>query len=342
MAASYEQIIKDAKQGKFSPVYYLCGEETYFLDIIEETLLKTALSPGQEDFNLHIFYAKDTPMNEIIAACKQYPTFAERQVVLVREAQQINKQDDWKFFESYLDHPIASTVLIIVHKHKTPDKRTALGKKLDAKTVYFDAVKLKEAELPAKIKQFITAKGLNINDDGALQLAENLGNDLSRIVNEIDKLGLTLEKGTQVTPEIIEKYIGISREYNQFEFSNAIQDRDEAKAFKIIHYFSLNPKAGPFPVLITFVFGFFSKLWVVHHMKSMSDSDIAKEAGINPYIVKKLRTAMTYYPLHKTEQILADIAEYDARSKGIGGGSQEPYELLKELTYKMMHHYEKV
>lgn len=341
MASSYEQIIKDAKQGKFAPVYYLCGEETYFLDIIEQTLLSTALSPGQEDFNLHIFYAKDTPMQEIIATCKQYPTFAERQVVLVREAQQINKQDDWKFFESYLDKPVDSTVLIIVHKHKTPDKRTALGKKLDAKTVYFDAVKLKETEIPSKIKQFVAEKGLNINDEGALQLAENLGNDLSRIVNEIDKLGLTLAKGTQVTPEIIEKYIGISREYNQFEFSNAIQDKDAVKAFKIINYFSLNPKAGPLPVLISLVYGFFSKLWVVHHMKAMPDSEIIKEAGVNPFVLRKMRTAMSYYPLHKTESILADIAEYDARSKGIGGGSQEPYELLKELTYKIMHHYEK-
>lgn len=338
MAFSYEQINRDVKSGKFYPVYFLAGEETYFIDQLEDILLKNALQPGQEDFNLHVFYAKDTSLYDVISACKQYPTFAERQVVVLREAQQVSKTDEWKALESYLDKPVASTLLLILYKNKTPDKRTTLYKKLD-QSVYFEAIKLKENELPAWIKNIAENKSLRIKESGAAQLAENLGNDLSRIANEIEKLGLVLSSGTEITPEIIEKFIGISREYNTFEFSNAIQDKDIVKAIKIIHYFSQNPKAGPIQMVIALLFGFFSKLWVVHHIKSLSDSDIAKEAGIAPFQVRRFRAAAQLYPFPKTEQILADIAEYDARSKGIGPGGQEPYELLKELTYKIMHQY---
>lgn len=340
MPFSPDAVMKDIQSGKFAPVYVLSGEESFYIDKVEEALLKSALAPGEADFNQDIFYGKEAENKaiDVVNACINYPVFANRRVVLIREAQHL-KKDDWEKLESYAKQPMSTTILIISHKHKNIDKRTSFSKLIDKSYVLMESPRLKEHQLPDWISRYIQSRSFRLDKEVAEMLAENLGNDLARISNEVEKLELALEKGTVVNKDIIEKYIGISRDYNSFELSNAIQDGNVVKAVKIMDYFGKNPKAGPLPVLIATLYGFFIKLWQVHQgIKEGKNPDNAiTSVGINPYFSGAYKKAMALYPLEKTERAIYLLAEYDARSKGIDNHATTEAQLMTELIFKIMH-----
>ncbi len=340
MSVSYQQLIQEANRGKFKPVYFLAGDEPFFIDEVEQAILKNAFPNGGEEFNLDIVYGRDiSDLSEVIGICRQYPTFSERRVVVVREAQHLNKKDNWNHLLTYLKHPVESTVLIVLYKNKKPDKRWEVTKTLIAHSLYFELSKLREQELSFFIKSHTESLGLSIDMTNSILIAENLGNDLSRITNELDKLKLVLPQNSVVDSSAVEKHIGISREYNTLELSSAIEQYNLPKAIRIIDYFSKNPKSAPFPLVIGLLYSFFSKLWLFHTFPQNQKQDQAflnKTLG-GYYRVQSVRNASKYYNARKSEQAIAILAEYDLKSKGLGSKNISESELMLELVYKLMN-----
>jgi DNA polymerase III subunit delta len=341
MSATADQIIRQVRSGNFSCVYFLCGEETYYIDQVEQSILEHAFQPGEQDFNLDVLYSKDIQhLNDVMNACQAYPAFATRRVVVLREAQHIKKADDWAALELYLKSPMPSTVLVICYKGKTPDKRTSFYKSLEKNAVLLVAEKMKEQQLPSWIASYIKSRGFQIADEAAQLLADNLGNDIARIVNELDKLDLALEKGAWIDQKVIEQYIGISRDYNSLELSNAVQDHNVIKAVKIIKYFEQNPKAGPPPLIVGTLYAFFIKLWLLYEIppeQRRSDAEVSKILGVSPYAVPRFKASMRHYSARHTSKAVAILSEYDARSKGINNHMTPDHALMTELIYKLMH-----
>jgi DNA polymerase-3 subunit delta len=325
------EIIHTLKNKTYAPVYFLCGEETYFIDIIEKYIEDNVLDPGTRDFNLSIFYGKDAEPSEIINTCMRLPNFAERQLVILREAQQLKSYD---LLEKYIEKPVNSTILVISHKYKTPDKRTAFGKNIQKKSVYFEAVKIKDSELPSWIMDACKQMNMKIIPAHAQLISEYLGNDLSRIHNELQKLRLIAENST-ITEQHIEQQIGISKEYNSFELSKAFETGNKAKALQIIDYFSKNPKAGPIQMVIATLYNYFSRLFCVEKMAGMSDGEIASAAGIPPFAVKNYRSALSIYNAMRIHNALHIIALYDRKSKGIDNSADDAA-LMQEMVFKIM------
>ena len=331
MAATFDSIWKDLQAKKFAPIYFLCGEESYYIDIVEDFISTNALEPHEKDFNFSMFYGKDADPMVVLNDAKQYPAFAERRVVVIREAQDF-KVKEWEAFESYFEKPVSSTILVFAHKNKTLDKRTKIAKTIEKYSVYLETKKLSEDVLPAWIVKYVGEKKFKITAEAAKVLAENLGNDLSRIFNEIDKLSVMLSNDTEISTELIEKYIGISKEYNITEFNKAIVYRDFSKAMKMILYFEKNPKAGPIIAIIAYMYNHFSKLFVVQQLK---DSKAIKDAL--GWVPPDVSSGAKYYSLQKTTEILHLLCEYDAKAKGLyATGNNSNADLLKELVVKVI------
>lgn len=340
MSSTYQKIIQDVKAGKFASVYFLSGEEVFFIDEIEKVILKSVLQPGEEDFNLDILYGKDiSNLNEIITICQQYPVFSERRLVVLREAQNLSRKENWEPLVSYLKQPMTSTTLVILFKGKSLDKRWDVSKKILAHSETFEAAKLKEEQLAPWIKNWMVSIGFTINDHHAQVIADNLGNDLSRIVNESEKLILALPKGSIINAEIIEKYIGISRDYNSFELSNALQQYQLSKAVKIINHFSKNPKSGPFPMVIGSIYNLFSKLWLYYELSpsERSNNDLVNKTFGGYYFAKNIINASKFYSAEQSEKAIALLADYDLKSKGVNSKNASDSDLMLELVYKLMH-----
>jgi DNA polymerase-3 subunit delta len=331
---TFDTIIADITRKKFQPIYFLFGEEAYYIDLIEQHILETALAPHEKDFNLDIFYAKDIDGQTIINVAGQYPSFAERRVVLVREAQDF-KVKTWEELEKYFLKPAHSTVLVFCHKHKALDKRTKIAKTIEKNSVFFNAEKIKEEKLPQWIEQFVKKQNLAIAASEAQLLAENLGNDLSKISNEIEKLKVVLAPQSPVTKDVIEKWIGISKEYNLTEMNKAIVHHDFSKAIKIALYFEKNPKAGSIIGIVAYMYQFFSRLLIYHANKSKSESEL-RNMGL--FFLQDYKTGIKYYSNAKTTDIIHLLNEFDAKSKGLYAGSNSSHsDLLRELVYKIMH-----
>lgn len=329
--ATFDSIWKNLKAKKFEPVYFLCGEEPYYIDLIDEYIAENALAPHEKDFNFSLFYGKDAEAINILTEAKQYPTFAERRVIIVREAQDF-KAKDWEVFEKYIEKPVDSTILVFAHKNKTLDKRTKIAKLVEKNSVFFDSKKIKEDTLPNWITEYVQTKNYKIKSNTAILLAENLGNDLSRIANEIDKLSVMLTAGAEVTAEIIEKYIGISKEYNITEFNNAITKRNYGKAMKMVLYFEKNPKAGPIIAILAYMYNHFSKLLVMHQYK-----DVKAATNAIGWIPQDVSNGVKYYSQQKTQEVLHLLCEYDAKAKGLyATNNNSNSDLLKELVIKVI------
>ncbi|MCO5247811.1 MAG: DNA polymerase III subunit delta [Chitinophagales bacterium] len=341
MVQSFPEIIRDLKNGQLANIYFLCGEEPYFSDEVEKLILKNALSDFERDFNQDILYGKDVArMSDVISICQQYPSFSQRRLVILREAQSFNKKEQWEAFESYIHQPVDTTVFVILYKHKKLDGRWSLKKVLTSskKSVFMEAGKLRDYEIPGWINDYMTGQGYKIQHDSTKLIAESLGDDLSRVVKELDKLSLVIDKGGEITAEKIEKYIGISRDYNSFELSKSLVTKDLSKAVKIITYFSQNPKAGPFPLIITAFFSVFSGLWLYY---SSSPQDLRNSAYLYKILkykgrIDEVTTAAKFYNAQQTERALHLIAEYDAKSKGVNNKNTTDDQLLLELVYKIM------
>lgn len=333
---SYETIISDLKQKKYQPVYFLSGDEPYFIDKISEYIEHNVLQENERDFNQTIFYGKDTKASSIIETCKRFPMMSDKQVVIVKEAQHLAK--DIGEFEEYIKNPQPSTLLVFCYKYKKIDKRKAVGKLLAKNSVFLVSEKVKDWKLPDWIKGAVTNYGFTINQKNSMLLSEYLGNDLGKIVKELEKLKVVLKPGEEISGTVIEDNIGISKEYNIFELQTAIGNKDVLKANKIINYFSKNEKAHPLVLTVGFLFSYFSKVVTIQFSKNKgNDGILAKEAGVNPYFLKDYKLATKNYSANKLVKIIGYLRESDLKSKGVNNVSSSQSDILKELIFKIMH-----
>lgn len=333
---TYEEIARDLKNRIYKPVYYLMGEETYYIDKISEYIAQTVLTDEEKEFNLTVMYGADTEVATIINVAKRYPMMSEYQVVIVKEAQSVKKMEELSF---YLQKPLQSTVLVLCHKHGTIDRRKKLAAEIEKVGVLFESKKIKDAQLPGFIASYLKRKSVDIEPKASEMMAEFVGTDLSRMAGELEKLVITLPQGTRrVTPEHIEKNIGISKDYNVYELRAALVAKDVLKANTIIHFFAQNPKANPIQQTLGGLFGFFSNLMLAYYAPEKTEQGIAAQLGLrSTWQAREYITAMRNYSGVKVMQIIGEIRYCDARSKGVGNSSLSDADLLRELIYKILH-----
>lgn len=332
---SFQDIMADLRKKSYSPVYFLMGEEPYFIDQISDHIQDKILADSEVDFNLSVLYGKDVDINTVVNTAKRYPMMAEYQVVIVKEAQQIK---DWDNLMFYLQNPLKSTILCFCYKYGKPDGRKKWVAELNNSAVVFESKKLYDNQVGPWIREYLASKNVKISDKAEIMLTEFLGTDLSKIVNEVDKLLLTKPADSQIiTPELIEQNIGISKDYNVFELQDALIKRDVLKANRIIRYFGENKKANPLPAVLINLFSFFSNLMIYHYLPSKDSGTVASALKIQPFFVQNYTKAGQVFNAWKTMNIITYIRETDARSKGIGDTGTEHEDLLKELIFKMLH-----
>jgi DNA polymerase-3 subunit delta len=335
MAATYEEIISDLKNRIFKPVYFLAGEEPYYIDLITEYIQDKVLPEAEKAFNQIILYGEDTNIASIIDTARRFPMMASHQVLIIKEAQSLKKLEDLII---YLDKPLLSTILVFSYKYKTIDKRTKLFKSLESHGVYFESLRIRDYLIPGWIERYLMTRGIKTDPSASAMLTEYLGTDLHKIVNELDKLIITLPAGKPViTTTLVEKNIGISKEYNNFELQKAIGEKNILKANMIIHHFANNPKDNPITLSIASLFGFFSKLLTFHYLTDKSKNNVAAVLKVNPYFVKDYESTAAKYNVSKTVQIISLLRTYDMKSKGYGDAGTEPGDLLKELVFRILH-----
>jgi len=329
------KIINDIKQGNIKPIYFLMGEEPYYIDKLTEYIENNILTEEEKGFNQMVLYGKDVTVEDIVANAKRYPMMADRQVVIVKEAQELSRTIEK--LESYAENPQTTTVLVIAYKYKTLDKRKKVTKLIDKNGLVFESKKLYDNQVGDWIKRVLSGKGYSIEPKGAAMLVEFLGNDLSKISNELDKLAIVLPKGSTITPKLIEDNIGISKDYNVFELRKAIGEKDQLKAYKIADYFAQNPKDNPLVMTVGLVFGFFTQLLQYHGIKDKNPSNVAKMLRVNPYFLKDYDIALRNYPMRKVSGIVATLREIDVKSKGVGANALPQSDLLREMLVKIFN-----
>lgn len=330
---SAEKIISDWRNKNFKNIYWLEGEEDYYIDKVMDYAEHQILNEAEAGFNLTVFYGKDAEWAAVINACRRYPMFAERQVVLLKEAQQMKDIDK---LESYVENPLNSTIFVVGHKTKTLDKRGKLYKLLKKSAEIFTSDKVKDYKLQEWISAYVKAQGYKINTKAISLLDEHIGNDLNRIVNEIEKLALNLKGKKDITEDDIEKYIGISKEYNVFELQAAIAKKDLAKAIKIIQYFEGNPKAGPIQMVLPALYASFSKVYTVFGMPDRSETALKPHFYFNGNAVKNALDTINNYGYEGIERILLLLHHYNLKGIGIGNNGTSDASLMKEMLVKMV------
>jgi DNA polymerase-3 subunit delta len=330
----FEQIIADLKNKIYRPVYFLYGDEPYYIDFICDYIEENVLNEAEREFDQSVLYGRDTNVGVIIDTARRYPMMSGYQVVIIREAQEIEKIEE---LQKYVDNPQKSTVLVIAYKYKKIDKRKSFAKSIDKSGVLFESARLYDNQVPGWITAQIKAKGYQVSPKACALLAEYLGNDLSRVMNEVEKLVINIPEGSTVNEEIIERNIGISKDYNVFELQNALGQRDILKANRIIAYFAANPKQNPAVVVMTVLFNFFSKLMVYHQLEDKSRNNVASVLSVSPFFVKDYTEAASNFSMKKLRQIISLLRQYDLKVKGVNNVSTADGELLKELVYKILH-----
>ncbi|HEU4555068.1 MAG TPA: DNA polymerase III subunit delta [Chitinophaga sp.] len=328
----YQDIIKDWKQKKFKPLYWLEGEEDFFIDQVSNYAEHKLLDEAEKGFNLTILYGKDTDWSTVINACRRYPMFAEKQVVLLKEAQAMR---DLLKLEPYIDHPLESTIFVVAHKQGKIDGRSKMAKLIKEKGVLLSTKKMYDNQLPGWVEVYVRELGRAISQKACILLVDHIGNDLSRIANEIDKLLVNLPADKKIDESDIEKYVGISKEYNVFELQNAVGQQDFAKVMRIVNYFAANPKAGPVQMVIPALYNFFSKVNLVFGVKG-GEKEIAAALGVHPFFVKDYMHAARQYGAEGAEKAILLLHTYNLRSIGINDSGVADGELMKELMYKIM------
>lgn len=327
------KIIADWKKGNFKPVYWLEGEEPYHIDKVVEYAEKNILSESEAGFNLTIFYGRDADWAAVMNACRRYPMFSERQVVLLKEAQQMK---DIEKLEAYIDNPLTSTIFVVSYKDKKVDARTKFAKLLKQKGEMVTTKKLYDNQLPQWANEMVEQHGLSINQKALALLVDHIGNDLSRIENEIEKLAVNLGARKNITEDDIEKYIGVSKEFNVFELQDALAKKNLPKAIRIIQYFQSNPKAAPIQLVLPSLYSFFSKVYMVTGAGTNDEKGIASAVGVNPYFVKDYVSAARNYGEMGVERTLMLLHQYNLRSIGVHDAGTEDADLMKEMVVKMM------
>jgi len=337
MSAEYSRIIGDLKNKIYKGIYFLYGEEPYYIDLISDYISENILSEAEKSFNQVIIYGEESDLPTIINTARRFPMMANHQVVLVREAQYLKDID---LFRNYVDHPLSSTILVICYKYKKLDKRTELYKTLNKSNnvVLFDSEKLRDYKVPGWIDDYLSEHNIEAERNVSIILSEYLGADLAKIVNELEKLLITIPRGTKkITAKDIEEKIGISKDFNNFELQVAIGKRDIARSGRIVNHFEHNQKDNPFVVTVATLFAFFRKVLIYHFLGDKSKNNVASALGINPFFVTDYALAARNYDARKTVRAISLLREFDLKSKGVGNVTSGDGELLKELVYRIMN-----
>jgi len=332
---SFDQVMSDLRRKDYKPIYFLMGEEAYYIDLISDFIQNNVLDESQREFDMTVVYGKDTDMTTIVNAAKRYPMMSPYQVVIVKEAQLIK---DWDALQYYIGKPLASTILVFGFKYGTPDKRKKWMQDIGKTGVVFESDKLRDYEMGAWISRYAKTKNVTVDEKAIVMLTEFLGTDLSKVANELDKLLLTKPADSnRITPEHVEKNIGISKDFNVFELQAALINKDVLKANRIVRYFADNRKANPMVMVLAQLFNFFSNVMMYHYLPDKSQGAVASELKINPYFVKDFEKASKAFGAWKTMNIITWIRETDARGKGIESNGVDEGDLLKELVFKILH-----
>lgn len=333
---NFEEICRDIRQKKFLPVYFLMGEEAFFMDRITELVIENALEESERDFNQIILYGADTDIATVINAARRFPMMSNYQLVVVREAQLLRNIEELAF---YVKKPLASTILVVNHKYKTLDRRKSLASAVEKAGVLFESKKVPDYKLPAFITSYLQEKGVGIEPKAAQMLADFLGNDLSKLTKELEKLILILPPAARrITPELVERNIGISKEYNNFELIKAIAVKDIVKANRIVQYFEKNPKSNPIQMTLPVVFNYFMNLLICSYTPDKSDNSLMQALGLrSTFQLKDYQIGIRNYPPMKVFNLIGAIRTCDAASKGVNNQSATDGELLKELVYRILH-----
>ena len=335
MPAAFEDIISDLRKRIFKPVYFLAGDEPYYIDLITDFIAEKVLTDEERAFNQVVIYGEETSVNALIETSRRFPMMASHQVVIVKEAQALKKIEDLAI---YLEKPLLSTLLVLNYKYKVIDKRTKLARTLETQGVYFESMRLRDYQVPPWIERYLMTKGIKINPDASAMLTEFLGTDLHKITNELDKLLITLPSGKPViTTALIEKNIGISKDFNNFELQKAIGEKNIFKVNMIVRYFAENPNDNPVTLTITSLFSLFTKILTYHYLTDRSKNNVASVLKIHPFFVKDYEVSAMKYGPSKTIQIISYLRTYDLRTKGFGDAGTDAGDLLKELVYKILH-----
>ena len=331
-------ILKNIKNKEFLPIYFFHGEEPYFMDVAVKSFENDVLEEDEKAFNQTVVYGKDTNYNEILSLAKQYPMMGDKQLIIVKEAQDLKFNDEeTKILEKYVENPVESTILVFAHKHKKVDSRKKVFKTLDKAKMLFHSEPVKDYNLAKWIDDEARNLQIKLAPGISQLLADYLGNDLSRIANELNKMKLVLKDGEVLDGKLVETHIGISKEFNVFELQKALGKKDANTAFKIAYYMGKNPKTNPIVMTIGNLYNFFSNVVLYHTVSHQSPPTIASELGINPYFVKDYAEAARLYPLKFATRIISVLREIDLKSKGLGAVNMDEGELLKEMVYKIIN-----
>ena len=331
-----QQLIESIKKRDFSPLYFLQGDESYYIDLITDALLEHVLNESEKDFNLTVLYGGDTSIETVISAAKRYPMMSEYQLVVLKEAQLIDNLD---MLEHYASHPLTSTILVVNYKHKTFDARKKVMKEIAKNGVIFESKKLYEDKIPAFVQNYVAGKGLSIDGKAALMVGDFIGTDLNRLCSELDKLCVAINKsGGRITADLIEKNIGVSKDFNNFELLRAVIRRDVYKANQIQTFFAKDPKNNPLILTLIVFFNFFSNLMLAYYVPDKSEYGLMNGLKLkNIYAARDYQAAMKIYNAYKTMEIISLLREFDAKAKGFESNNVADAQLLKELLFKMMH-----
>lgn len=330
---SHEKIIAEWKKKVYKPFYWLEGEEEYFIDKVVHYAENNILSEAEVGFNLTIFYGKDAAWPDVINACRRYPMFSERQVVLLKEGQQMK---DIEKLESYIENPLSSTILVVSYKEKKIDGRTKFAKIIKEKGVLLSTKKIYENQLPQWAEEIVNSRGYEISRKALMLLVDHIGNDLNRIENEIEKVLVNLGKRKTINEDDIEEFIGISKEFNVFEFQNALAVKDLSNCIRIVQYFEANPKAAPIQLIFPSLYSFFSKLYMIHGLNSRDEKTVAASIGVNPFFIKDYLLAVKVYSFPQVEKAILLLNQYNLKSVGVSDIGTEDASLLKEMVYKII------
>ena len=333
-----ELIFKNINNREFLPIYFFHGEEAYFIDLAVKALENDVLSEDEKAFNQTVIYGKDTNYNDILALARQYPMMGDKQLIIVKEAQDLKlNETETKILENYVENSVESTILVFAHKHKKVDSRKKVFKTLQTKKMLFHSEPIKDYNLAKWIDD--EAKNLEIKlAPGISQLlADYLGNDLSRIANELNKMKLVLKNGEVLDGKLVETHIGISKEFNVFELQKALGKKDANQAFKIAFFMGKNPKTNPIVMTIGNLYNYFSNVIVYHTLAKQSPQTIASEMGVNPYFIKDYAESARLFPLKQATRTISILREIDLKSKGLGAVNMDESELLKEMVYKILN-----
>jgi DNA polymerase III subunit delta len=339
MVHTPQQVLTALKQKQYAPIYFLQGEEPYYIDLLTSYIEESVLAASEKDFNLTVVYGKEQSMSEILTHARRFPMGSERQVVIVKEAQEmqdLKREEAIKHLEAYVRSPQPATLLVWAYKYKTLDERKSLGKIMARQAILVHAKKVYANQVGAWITAYVREKKLSITEKATFMLQEFIGNDLTRLAKELTKIHLNLEQATEIDDAMVQAYVGISRTFNAVELQKSLAQKDATKAYQIVMHFAANPKNNPAIPLVALLFSFFSKLLLLHHAKDKSAPALAQALRVSPYFVQDYLVAARLYPLTKVIENIQHLHQADLQLKGVDYPATPEEQILKELVFKIM------